>query len=193
MDYLQMRLAEAGVDDWLTILAYGIAAFLAWRARSRAVAHGEGREATFWCAASIVLLLLGINEFLDLQTLLTATGRSMAREQGWYRERREFQLWFMAVLSIAGVICAAIATWWFRASRPAVLGAMIGFALLGVFILLRAASFHHTDQFLQRGLEVFDFGAILETSGILVVALSALLYPRRVPVERKPRLGNPRR
>lgn len=179
MGYLQLRLAEAGADDWLTVLAYGITALLAWRAKGRAVSRIAQREAGFWCATGVALVLLGINELLDLQTLLTETGRSLAREQGWYRERREFQLWFMAVLSVAAAICAAIAVWWFRASRPAVLFAMAGFGLLGAFVLLRAASFHHTDQFLQRGLEAFDFGAVLETSGILVVAISALLYARR--------------
>ncbi|MDG6077763.1 hypothetical protein E3U23_00935 [Erythrobacter litoralis] len=126
----------------------------------------------------MALLFLGLNELLDLQTVLTATGRSLAREQGWYRERRSFQLWFMVIFSIAALLGAALVLWKLRNALWPVRLAMIGFVAIAIYVVLRAASFHHTDQLLRGGLELVKFGSLLEMGGIAVVAISAVTYKR---------------
>ena len=53
-----------------------------------------------WFGLSILLLVLGINKQLDLQTLLTALGREIAQENGLYESRREIQLIFVILFAL---------------------------------------------------------------------------------------------
>jgi hypothetical protein len=58
--------------------------------------------------------------------------------------------------------------------------ALAGLVLIGLFVLLRAASFHHLDQLLSGGSIVLSLGVAQEIAGILVVATGAAIYnPRR--------------
>jgi hypothetical protein len=54
--------------------------------------------------------------------------------------------------------------------------ALSGLALIGLFIIFRAASFNHVDEFLGRGNPAFNWGSIQEMLGILIVAGSAAIY-----------------
>ena len=47
---------------------------------------------------TILLLFLGINKQLDLQTLLNDMGRRMAKANGWYSIRRFYQVIFIATV-----------------------------------------------------------------------------------------------
>lgn len=78
---------EIGIGDptplgWITVAAYAAAAVLAWRnvgaARRTAVPH------SFWIALTALMLALGINKQLDLQTWLSQAGRDLAIAQGWW-------------------------------------------------------------------------------------------------------------
>jgi hypothetical protein len=72
---------------WATVVAYLAASWACCRAAAaeRRSAH-RGRNSTrpFWSSLGLLLLLLGLNKQLDLQSALTAFGRRLAREQGWY-------------------------------------------------------------------------------------------------------------
>ena len=46
---------------------------------------------------------------------------------------------------------------------------------------MRAASFHHLDELLGRGMPEFNWGSIQEMAGILIVAAAAALYVRTRP------------
>ena len=76
---------------WFTVFAY-LAATLAcgrvWLADRRAVRRGSPGSPIFWMVLTVLLLLLGINKQLDLQTLLNDVGRRMAKAEGWYDVRR---------------------------------------------------------------------------------------------------------
>jgi hypothetical protein len=101
---------EIGIGDptplgWITVAAYAAAAVLAWRnagaARRTAVPH------SFWIALTALMLALGINKQLDLQTWLSQAGRDLAIAQGWWEQRRAVQAVFIALLA-AGAVGVAV-------------------------------------------------------------------------------------
>src|SRR5438105_1302226 len=67
---------------WLTVVAYAGAAVLCIRDALREK-EAPARRA-FWSILGVMMILLGINKQLDLQTWLTITGRRIALTEGWY-------------------------------------------------------------------------------------------------------------
>src|SRR3712207_4883602 len=101
-----------GVGDptlrgWLTVGAYALGAGLALRAAWVSARHAEPSLAPadrrtlvgFWCLTAVVLVLLGINKQLDLQTWFIQVMRDLAKEQGWYEARRQYQIEFVVGLT----------------------------------------------------------------------------------------------
>ena len=66
--------------------------------------------------------------------------------------------------------------WLTRNTHIAMRMALSGLAFIGLFVLFRAASFHHFDEFLGRGNPAFNLGTTQEMLGILIVASSAAFY-----------------
>jgi hypothetical protein len=134
-------------------------------------------------------LLLGVNKQLDLQSALTALGRYVAREQGWYDRRQELQIVFIIVVAALG--CAALAwlAWLVRRASRGRLLAIIGLIVVLTFVLIRAFSFHHVDRFLGVTFAGLKANWILELGGIGCVGLGALWSLRAGGDEVTPRVG----
>jgi hypothetical protein len=178
---------DTGNLPWVIVAAYGLAAILAAMAAFGAEARSERR---FWVIATVGLLFLGINKQLDLQTHLSDFFREVARRGGWYKQRRPLQVAFIALDALIGL---GIGIYLMRLAVAAGAGvriAMIGLVLLGAYIVLRAASFHHVDSLLGRMVNHVKVHNYVELSCILVVivgaALSTLLHRHRHDSERSP-------
>ena len=162
---------------WFTVWAYGLAAVLAaWAAkktRRDCVVEGGPKVRTVWIGVSILLAFLCLNKQLDLQSLLTDIGRVISRSQGWYDERREFQRWFvLGILAVSGIL----AVWFicrFRFFWVSHGLLVTGLFFLLTFIVVRAVSFHHIDQFLKIRPAGIKMNWLLELTGIFLVALAA--------------------
>ena len=76
---------------------------MVWMADRRARRHGRPGSPVFWLTLALLLLFLGINKQLDLQTLLNDIGRRKARAEGWYGNRRYYQTMFIAAVTVLGV------------------------------------------------------------------------------------------
>ena len=178
MDYITKAVADADAADWITVFAYLVAAGLSRRAAHWAYLRRETRARLFWNCSSAAMLFLGINELLDLQTLLTAVGKMAAQSQGWYEGRRPIQFAFIIALAVLA-LAASITTFVFvkDMTKPVKL-AVAGYIFIGVFILFRAASFHHMDELLGSGYQAFNLGSIQEMAGIVVVGLASVIYVR---------------
>jgi hypothetical protein len=103
-----------------------------------------------WWGLGIILLILAINKQLDLQTWFTYTARDLAKADGWYAQRRMYQLAFIIAIALTislflAILAIAIKDYWHQ-----VWLAIIGLGLLGSFIVIRAVSFHHIDVLLGR-------------------------------------------
>lgn len=169
-------LADASGSDWITVAAYVIAAVLAGLAARAAARRSEPRERLFWALVAGLLVFLGINELFDLQTVLTLVGKQWSLEQGWYEDRRVYQFEFIVALAVLGALGGVAAVWLTRSAHRAVRWAVLGLVFIGVFILVRAASFHHVDALLGMGPSAFNWGSVQEMLGILIVGLAAHSY-----------------
>jgi hypothetical protein len=166
---------DAGTLPWLAVAGY-LAAALLCGLHFRAATIP--RERIFWLFAATTMLAMGINKQLDLQTMLTAMGRNWAREGGWYEQRRTFQAFF--ILAVAIVVTGGTA-WLARLVRGlnmAVYTALAGLGLLALFILIRAASFHHLDVAMRTGIFGLKLHTVLELAGIAVVIAGARMHRR---------------
>jgi hypothetical protein len=157
---------------WLTVVAYGIATLLCSR---EALRHREDWErALFWGGAALLMLLLGVNKQLDLQTWMTLVGRKTAMAGGWYEKRRAVQLVFIILLTV-GAFALAGRLW--RMVHQ--IGADLWLPALGVFlvvcfVIVRAASFHYVDRLLGVRLAGFKMNWLFELGAISVVVAGAL-------------------
>ena len=157
---------------WFIVAAYfggALAAFAASRSAAR-------NEARFWLGVSLLLVLLGLNKELDLQSLLTEAGRTLTRAIGIYEQRRLLQGLFLLLLAGAAALAILrLRKILHRSSAPAKTAA-VGIATLFAFILLRAASFHHIDNWVTIEVRGLRSGWWLELVGIVVIGLSALAF-----------------
>ena len=157
---------------WFIVAAYfagALAAFAASRSASTT-------EARFWLGVSLLLVLLGFNKELDLQSMLTEAGRALTRAIGIYEQRRLLQGAFLLLLAGAAAFAIFRLTKVLRRSSGPVRTAAVGIAILFAFILLRAASFHHIDDWVTVDIRGLRSGWWLELVGILVIATSALAH-----------------
>jgi len=169
-------IGDPSIGGWLTVLAYGVAVVVTWRA---AWVASQPARSQFWIGLAILLLLLGVNKQLDLQTAMTQFGRSLALAQGWYEQRHYVQFAFIGAL---GLVMAGLLALVLRrigsASRAQLLG-LAGMALLAVFVLIRAASFHHVDRFLGQSAGGLRWNWVLEIGALLIIMAAALWTLRR--------------
>ncbi len=177
----QPEIGDPSLGGWLTVACYGLACVVAGLVvtRGRGVAPPmRRRERLFWLLICLLMLGLGINKQLDLQSLLTAVGRCVAQTDGWYAERRAVQAAFIALLSVGGLLGVLLtaAVLWTRLPRNGL--AVLGLGVLVTFVLIRAIGFHHFDRVIEMETLGLRVNWILEIGGILLVALNGLLILR---------------
>jgi hypothetical protein len=163
---------DPGPLAWIVVAAYAVGALLAFAAASRATA----RERSFWVATAVVLILLGINKQLDLQTDLTQVGRFLARSEGWYGSRKIAQGLFILSIALGAVACGALLWTWLRDAASSVKTAALGVIVLLAFIFIRAASFHHIDYWIAIDIAGMRSGWWLELVGIAIIGVAAAKY-----------------
>jgi hypothetical protein len=177
----------AGIGDpsmvgWATVAVYAVGVTLA--ARNLAAAQRSGVPTSFWLALTGALLALGINKQLDLQSWFGQAGRDMAIAQGWYGSRRAVQAVFIALLGVGAVALLLWARRQWAGLWSEYRWVFVGVALLLVFIVIRAASFHHIDEFIGIDVGVTTFGRALELAGVLVIGAACAhwhaMHRRRV-------------
>jgi hypothetical protein len=156
---------------WFTVIAYFVAAYFCWRAAGNSL---YGRKVRwFWNGLAVLLILLGINKQLDFQTELTFLGRDFAKATGWYEERHIVQAIFIVCIAVGGIVTMSALFWVYRFELRRLWPALAGVAFLMSFIVIRAASFHHVDQFLRFAPAGLRMNWLLELGGIAAIAWPA--------------------
>jgi hypothetical protein len=92
---------------------------------------------------------------------------------------------FVGGLCGFGLLCVISLWLLLRGLAPPVKMAATGMSFVGVFVLVRASSFHQVDEFLGRRLVHFRMNWLLEMGGILVMLVAALLRLRSTSQRRK--------
>lgn len=169
-------LGDPSIGGWVTVVLYAGAALtvlrllLVWNTARK---HTARHEHWFWRVLFAGLVLLGINKQLDLQSALTEIGRILADKQGWYEDRRQIQMAFIAGIAMMGLTLIAAMlnlTWGAPASAH---WALLGGVGLVIFVIIRAASFHHVDEMLGQRFSGLQINWLLEMGMLSLIAGSA--------------------
>lgn len=169
-------IGDPSFGGWLTVLLYVAAGWITWRLLDdwkEPHTRTARNEHWFWRMLFVGLVLLGINKQLDLQSAFTEIGRILADKQGWYEDRRQVQMAFIAGITIMGLTLFAATlhlTWGAPASTH---WALLGGTGLVVFVVIRAASFHHVDEMLGYRLSGLQINWLLEMGALMVIIGSA--------------------
>jgi hypothetical protein len=163
---------------WFTVLAYFTCAIcgfrLAWSQIQRGGYVKNLHDLIFWGAAGVILFFLGINKQLDLQTWFTEVGRDISKSGGWYENRRMVQFYFIAGLAVLGLSAAIGFYFLTRKSLKKNWLPLLGLSFVVVFVIIRAASFHHMDQLLGKKLAGLKLNWILELTGLVMILVGAI-------------------
>jgi hypothetical protein len=184
-------IGDPTVIGWATCFAYLLTAWLCYRAAARASRplhlnrggpmvpvprRRRARIERVWLALAALLAFLGINKQLDLQLQITNVGRWLAQRQGWYENRMYAKLAFVTVL-----VFTVIGAWVFllrqgRGRFREIGLAILGAALVGVYVLVRGVSYDVLDVRVRvLGVQLHE---AIELTGIVLIACSAGLFPR---------------
>jgi len=159
---------------WFTVASYFLCAVLS----SILALTNQGidrRSFLFWCFISLLMIMLGINKQLDLQSLFTEIWRLIARAQGWMYRRRIVQFWFIVFFGTTAIAAFLlfVRTRWDLFRRFTL--TFTGLFFLLCFIVIRAAGFHHFDEILGFRLFGAKMNWLLELTGIYTVFVAGLL------------------
>lgn len=169
------------MTGWVIVATYLLCAFVALRVgqRSGFPPKTRRRERLFWFLTAALMLALGINKQMDLQSLLTEIGRCTAKAQGWYEQRRGFQREFIIWLGLATLGLGAVTGFALRHSLRRTGLALLGLMLVGGFVLIRAVGFHHLDGLIYQRISGMPVNGMLELSGLLLILWGGLRQLRR--------------
>lgn len=163
-------IGDPNATGWITVAAYATAMLLCYLCQRKSP---PGPTRQFWMGMAFVMAALGLNKQLDLQTWFTEVGRDLALEYGWYAIRRVVQAVFIGLLLVAGLFVRSRLLHRLRAMDVYARRAGSGLVVLGVFVLVRATSFHHVDALLGFTIENVRLNVVLELGGIVLIAFAA--------------------
>jgi len=168
-------IGDPTIGGWVTVALYLLASGSCWISAQKLGLEEVPRsnERRAWRAMSVLLLVLGIIKQLNLLTALTAAGRVLARNQGWYEQRQFVQLVFIAVAAMTCLIAAITLLLWARNSPIPTRIALMGTSMVLGFVLIRAVSFHQVDRFIGERVLSLRWNWILEMSGISLVLFAS--------------------
>ncbi len=176
-------IGDPTVVGWLTVFAYLYTAtvcFKVYAKRQKLFPTQVNRMSKLWLCFGFIFFLLAINKQLDLQSFFTQAMKYEALQQGWYEHRRAYQKLFILAIGAAAVFCAiGLASAYGQHLKSHFL-AFFGISLLLGFVLIRAASFHNVDIWINTGTENFNFNHGIELLGIVLVAINARYLLRAV-------------
>jgi hypothetical protein len=181
---------DLSIVGWLIALLYFLAAIRCWiiARRLRWAAHDiDGtKELRCWRSITASCFVLGLSKQLDIPTVLTNSGRLIARLQGWYDQRRSAQLALVAVLALVSLIALILLVRWARNAPVSTWLAVAASVMLVGYFAIRAVSFHSVDRLISMRILGVSLNSILEIAGIGAVLVASywrqLVLPGRAQV-----------
>jgi hypothetical protein len=163
-------IGDPSIGGWITVALYALAAVSALVTFHSVVDRGES---LLWKGLFFLMVLLGINKQLDLQSALTELGRVLANQEGWYDRRQVVQVWFIVGVAAVCVFLAVFLLVLARRSPGPTWVALLGMIVVLAFVLIRAASFHHIDRFIGDRILGLKWNWVLEMGGISIILLGS--------------------
>lgn len=172
---------KPGIGDptfmgWLTVVAYFAAAALLLHKRRLTLSlfpsHWQ-QHRRILLIFSLLMIGLGLNKQLDLQTWVTDVGRDLADAQGWYGKRRLVQIVVLSILACIGIGLAVVIAR-VRGVLKAHRLVLVGMVFLVGFVLMRASSFFKVDRMLGFELAGIKVNWLMELGGIGIIIASVI-------------------
>lgn len=164
----------------LYVAAAGLCFWAAIKERAAQKHTYQPRVPRFWFVMGGLLTALGLLRLLDLHSWLDSMGRSVARSEGWYAQRRPMQTLLIVQGIIVGLGVLGLALWYARKIWRRYLLAIGACIALLTVVFVRAVSLHQVDHFLKDndflGLSV---GTWIEGLPLLAIGLAAAQAIRR--------------
>lgn len=163
---------------WFTVVIYFLAAYFSFRAylylRNTNDQSSGSSQTIFWLAIVFILVVLGINKQLDLQSLFTQIARCASIKYGWYEDRRKWQILFIISLGIVFIATMLMIYVFYSDLFRQNYLAIAGLAILLSFIFLRASSFHLMDQFINYNILNIRMNWVLELLGPSLILIASI-------------------
>ncbi|HEY0563622.1 MAG TPA: hypothetical protein VGD04_09865, partial [Methylophilus sp.] len=175
-----MDLNDHSFFGWTTVLLYLVASI---RAGYKAKLTFTNKESCyFWLGLTGLLIVLGLNKQLDFQSNLTEWLRDSAKAHGWYAQRRGYQLLFISVIGLAIPILLISLRLFLYHSWQRYKLAWLGIVLLMVFVIVRAASFHHVDMVFYQAIGSLRYYQALEMLAIAIIIAGTFFENKPEPM-----------
>ena len=176
------KIADPHMMGWITVAFYFMAAMQALFVSSRVQyvywGEDERRNRYFWLFLMVLLVLLGLNKQFDLNSYFTALTRCYSYANGWYEERRQWQVLFILFIGGLFIYSAFPRLRYCRDDLSHNRWAIIGVSFMLAFIFIRASSFHYFDSVIGYEIGGVRMNWILELSGILLIFMQSLINLR---------------
>lgn len=156
--------------NWYHGLIAAAYLFAAWLCVLNAhIARTSKETYAIWYVAATVLGVMAANTVLHGDVFVTQTLRSLAKLEGWYGERRQWQ----SVMIVALGLTALLAAGWLRSAFTACdvpsESVALGLAVLLILLAVRTVSAHGTDAIINTRLAGVSVGRLLEFAGLGLV------------------------
>jgi uncharacterized membrane protein len=163
-------IGNLSIVGWLTVILYFSAAIRCWiiarELRCAADDIEQAKELRGWRSITVAFFALGVSKQLDLQTVLTETGRFIAKFQGWYDQRRSAQIVVVAVVAVISLIAAIMLLRWARNAPVSTWLALAATIMLIAFLMIRAVSLHSFDRLIDARILGVRLNSIVEIGAI---------------------------
>lgn len=169
----QEAIVHLGWGHGLMAGTYGLAAWLCFL--NARLARQTQSSCSIWCGVALLMCLLGANSVLQGDVFATQVLRALAKLQGWYGHRREFQY---AVIGLIALIALSLGVWMFQRfeayAQTHAVSASAGLITLLFLLAVRTVSAHGTDAVMSARYLGLSFGRLFELTGIGLVMWGAL-------------------
>jgi len=170
----QPKIGDPNFTGWLTVVFYLIT-FAFCVAVIKIPDRRSSANRTFWIMLCFAMIFLAVNKQLDLQSLATAGARCAAKLQGWYQDRAAFQIGAILSLGLIATILSLVFLWVLRHDLKRNFLALLGLAIVLIFVVIRAVGFHYVDVLIAHQVGPIRMNNILEVSGLVLISLNAAI------------------
>lgn len=192
-DWIESKLQPFGFSfgdhsffGWMTVLLYFAASLLTGYKSKLTIRNKE--SCYFWLSLTALLVFLGLNKQLDLQSDLTDWLRTSAKAHGWYDQRRGVQLLFITVMGLAIPILLISLRLFLYHSWQRYKITWVGIVLLLIFVMVRAASFHHVDLIFYQTIGSIRYYQLLEMLAISLIIVGTFFENKKILTTTKSRM-----
>lgn len=173
-----INLNDHSFFGWMTVLLYFIASIRTGYKTKLTIKNKE--NCYFWLSLTVLLIFLGFNKQLDLQSNLTEWLRTSAKAHGWYEQRRGYQLLFISIMGLAIPILLISLRMFLYHSWQRYKIAWLGIVLLLIFVMIRAASFHHVDIVFYQTIGSLRYYQALEMMAIGLIIIGTFFENKKI-------------